>query len=523
MAVFIQLGLVPPAEMQTYAAHTLFDVNRTMCLSVCDCLCLLDTLLRAIFLFNSEDAQEPVQAEPIARTTGRTTSQRRLPRPIVPVAEELAEAQAETERLRQELEELRAAEARADAMEPDGVETNLPSMPSVLPAAAFPGPASDTAALVWTARAHAENSRLEKELKSLRSLATRQRGEVQWLHELRKQLTDSRQEELERDHQQLVELQQEDAEAQLREQEVNRRQEQRLEALMQERQERCKRIEQRERELQEQELAHDLEQQRLLRKEQDLQQREKELQKEKERSLHQAEVLRGQELDFSRELGWLKGSKGIRSEMPSPPSASSDRLEPEEEAEADSAEAAAQAVAQSLENRKLRRELESLRALAQWQQSEVGAVLACRSADESGESQPDMIGPRSQGHAASSTRPRGSLMMAALAGEALAERADRLQAHGRPMDVQICACGKPLAPDALFCHHCGRPAPGQSRKGGQATRQPDANGQDPSTTRQHQGLRSGIEEYDRTVRELMSRVLGRPDEGSSKQLIEPLA
>ena len=95
----------------------------------------------------------------------------------------------------------------------------------------------------------------------------RQRGEVQWLHELRKQLTDCRQEvfccvcfhtdmafcmeELERDHQQLVELQQEvlnfgenhwqgasvplykDAEAQLREQEVNRRQEQRLEALMQ--------------------------------------------------------------------------------------------------------------------------------------------------------------------------------------------------------------------------------------------------------------------------------------------------
>ena len=99
--------------------------------SLGDCLCLLDTLLRAqrsaalcsvmprvqeiseaIFLFNSEDAQEPVQAhgsktqqtttsstcslmqkqrmheaEPIARTTGRTTSQRRLPRPIVPVAE----------------------------------------------------------------------------------------------------------------------------------------------------------------------------------------------------------------------------------------------------------------------------------------------------------------------------------------------------------------------------------------------------------------------------------------------------
>ena len=95
-------------------------------------------------------------------------------------------------------------------------------------------------ALLWTARAHAENSRLEKELQSLRSLATRlaeagssfhdvalasarQRGEVQWLHDLRKQFRqeakgskparvvhDRKVEELEREHQQLVEMQEED-------------------------------------------------------------------------------------------------------------------------------------------------------------------------------------------------------------------------------------------------------------------------------------------------------------------------
>ena len=52
------------------------------------------------------------------------------------------------------------------------------------------------------------------------------------------------------------------------------------------------------------------------------------------------------------------------------PSAAS-HVEPEEEADADAAEAAAMAAVQSLENRKLRRELESLRALAHWQQSEV--------------------------------------------------------------------------------------------------------------------------------------------------------
>lgn len=341
---------------------------------------------------------------------------------------------------------------------------------------------------MWTARAHAENSRLERELKSLRSLANRQRGEVHWLHELRQQLqTACRQEELEREHQQLMELQEEDTEAELRERDLERRREQRLEALVQERQERRERIEQRERELQEQELAHGLEQQRLMRKEQDLQQRERELRKEREKRLQQAEALRSHELDFSRELGRLKGSSALREEMASPPSASSDRLEPEEEAEADSAEVAAQAAAQTLENRKLRRELESLRALAQWQQSEVGAVLACRPGDLT---RPHEEPPVSQGQqVAGSSRPRGSLVMAALAGEALLERAERDGALQAPAGEGMDGTGRPSG------------------------WRPESCGQDAATLHfRQQGLRNGIQEYDRTVRELMSRVLDRADD-----------
>ena len=56
-----------------------------MCLSACDCLCLVDALLRAIFLVDQQQPQGQVR------------------RPASPVAEELAQAQAETERLRQEL------------------------------------------------------------------------------------------------------------------------------------------------------------------------------------------------------------------------------------------------------------------------------------------------------------------------------------------------------------------------------------------------------------------------------------
>ncbi|CAJ1459949.1 unnamed protein product, partial [Effrenium voratum] len=344
MNVFIQLGLVPPAEMQTYAAHTLFDVNRSMCLSACDCLCLVDTLLRAVLLDDSEipqtEVMEPRAVEPRA-VRGKTSPSRTSHAPGS-VAEELKEAQAETERLRQELEELKAAEAEAGQEAPEDSQEVLPEVPQ----GAAQGP-SDTAALVWTAKAHAENRRLERELQSLRALANRQRGEVQWLHELKKQLnTNCRQEELEREHQKLMEMQQkedhwreeaavEEEAALQRERALEQRRERRLEALVQERQERRKRIEERERQLREQELAQDLEQERLVRKEQDLRQRETHLQQERETRLQQAEALRSRELDFSRDMGRL------RSRQVFSPSAGSEHVEPEEEADADSAEVAA--------------------------------------------------------------------------------------------------------------------------------------------------------------------------------------
>ncbi|CAE7938444.1 unnamed protein product [Symbiodinium necroappetens] len=155
--------------------------------------------------------------------------------------------------------------------------------------------------------------------------------------------------------------------------------------------------------------------------------------------------------------------------MASPPSASSDRLEPEEEAEADSAEVAAQAAAQTLENRKLRRELESLRALAQWQQSEVGAVLACRPGDLT---RPHEEPPVSQGQqVAGSSRPRGSLVMAALAGEALLERAERDGALQAPAGEGMDGTGRPSG------------------------WRPESCGQDAATLHfRQQGLRNGIQE-----------------------------
>eukprot|EP00438_Fugacium_kawagutii_P012736 Skav203741 [mRNA] locus=scaffold68:438449:441475:+ [translate_table: standard] len=401
VTVFMQLGLVPPAEMQTYAAHTLFDMNRSMCLSACDCLCLVDVMLRAIALV--DDQVEQVPRRPRSRSPAWHPA---VPHGVSsPVAEELAHAQAETERLRQELEEVKAAEAAAEADRPftDG----------------FLEP--DTAALLSTAKAHAENRRLERELKNLRALASRQRGEVEWLNELKQQLNSSRQEELKEEHLRLMEMQQEEVEeAALRqEQEMKERRQRRLEALVQERSERRRRLEQREKELQEQELLHCAEEEKLQQKEQDLQRRELELHKETERSIQQAEALRGRELDISKEIGRLKAA----SARPEPvttrkpvisPRAMSDVEPEEEEPDADAAEAAAMAAAQSLENRKLRRELENLRALAHWQQTEVGAAIACKSAaSRESREEPSTV-------AAHSSKPRGALVMAALAGEAIA-------------------------------------------------------------------------------------------------------
>eukprot|EP00435_Cladocopium_sp_Y103_P022698 s3587_g5.t1 len=494
MTVFIQLSLVPPAEMQTYAAHTLFDMNRSMCLSACDCLCLVDVMLRAISLVDGHQVDQVSRTRPRSRSPpSAMPTVASVPRGAVssPVAEELAQAQAETERLRQELEELKAAEAAAEA----GDHRPFAS------AEGFLEPTSDTAALLSTAKAHAENRRLERELKNLRALASRQRGEVEWLNELKQQLNTSRQEELEEEHQRLMEMQEEAAEeaALRRQQELEERRQRRLEAL---RSERRRRLEQREKELQEQEMAQDAEEERLQQKEQDLQQRELELHKEKERSIQQAEALRGRELDVSREIGRLQAASAVG---PTPlvavpqvisPSAAS-HVEPEEEADADAAEAAAMAAAQSLENRKLRRELESLRALAHWQQSEVGAAIACKSA-ASGESQ--HRGPSAASAAAggqsSGSKPRGALVMAALAGEALVQGRQADAPDSAPW--QCHACGSSLDPSAGFCHH------GQRMAGGAA----------PSPTSQEQSCygRGGLEDYNRTVRDLMSRVLGRSDD-----------
>eukprot|EP00434_Breviolum_minutum_P033963 symbB.v1.2.030054.t1/scaffold3347.1/size58713/1 len=259
-------------------------------------------------------------------------------------------------------------------------------------------------------------------------------------------------------------------EALLRQQEMEQRRQRHLEVLVQElpcngrqeRSERRRRLEQREKELQEQELAQEAEEEKLQKKEKDLQQRELELHKERERSIHQAEAIRGRELDVSREIGRLQAASAVgpmpaMPAMPVPgpvisPSAVS-HVEPEEEADADAAEAAAMAAAQSLENRKLRRELESLRALAHWQQSEVGAAIACKSA-ASGDPRvrsAAAAAPATGGHQSSSSKPRGALVMAALAGETLAEGHQAHAAESPPL-WNTAACGSTSAPGAGFCH-----------------------------------------------------------------------
>merc|ERR1711963_221047 len=91
-------------------------------------------------------------------------------------------------------------------------------------------------------------------------------------------------------------------------------------------------------------------------------QRESQLLAERQQHLNQGANLRQREMELSKEFGKESFVAG----------------EPEEEADADSSsDVAAQAAVQNLENKKLRRELESLRALAHWQQSEVGAAIAC--------------------------------------------------------------------------------------------------------------------------------------------------
>ncbi|CAE8653076.1 unnamed protein product, partial [Polarella glacialis] len=229
VAVFHQLGLLPPAETQTYAAHTLFDAERRMCLGARECLCLVDALLRAIFVFGAESEDDVLFLAALGQSLSGTS---RSPETSASVSDELAEAQAETERLRQELEELRALEASAESGPPAGLrETPM----ATAAAAGLPSPSRETAALVWTARAHAENRRLERELHSLKSVARKQRGEVQWLRNVKTELAQAADErelerELEREQQlHLMELR--------RKEDMTREAAQDLEALIQERKE----------------------------------------------------------------------------------------------------------------------------------------------------------------------------------------------------------------------------------------------------------------------------------------------
>eukprot|EP00440_Ansanella_granifera_P072008 gb/GFBE01078144.1/.p1 GENE.gb/GFBE01078144.1/~~gb/GFBE01078144.1/.p1 ORF type:complete len:1302 (+),score=285.19 gb/GFBE01078144.1/:1-3906(+) len=648
VATFQRLGLVPPAEMQTYAAHTLFDARRKMCLGACDCLCLVDALFRVVFLFAGAPSNEAVtQAEPAAHSfhseaASRTPSPQRSRQSrssptqtqahLSPLGEELAEAQAETERLRLELEELRAAEAEVDAEKQQGLAPMpAPSSAGCLdPLAAsitspevysLPAPSRETAALVWTARAHAENRRLERELQSLRSVARRQHGEVQWLHDLKTQLSNAcREQELEREQLQLLELHQEEerrreaaaqeAEADTqRQRHLEKLRERKLESLMHDREVRRRRLQQRELELHQQEVASQLDQDRILRKEQELRQREAQLQQEHERRLRQAEALRMRELEFSKDLGRHTASKSLsrpsladtRAMTPSIAGSEQQAGEPEEEADADPAgEAAAQAAAQALENKKLRRELESLRALAQWQQQEVGAAIACNSAaaaSATADAKPCDVAKHQQRQGTSNAlfRPgssapargpstKGALVMAALAGEVLAEAAHpkspNISMGPAPIDgrgscsnapaVTCSTCGNIFMADATFCRQCGQkrdvaqaatcaqcgniyvsdaafcrkcghvrsgvphtpqgglaPLPTEpvtaaatpvasraSQLRGYGNAAPPKDELLPSRRHQHQehAVRAGIDEYDRTVRDLMSRVLGRSDD-----------
>merc|ERR1711920_905029 len=63
MGSFCQQGLSPPTNSQIYEVYAAFDPGRSMQLSTCECLCLVDALARATFhgepsvMFSKEDSQ----------------------------------------------------------------------------------------------------------------------------------------------------------------------------------------------------------------------------------------------------------------------------------------------------------------------------------------------------------------------------------------------------------------------------------------------------------------------------------
>lgn len=246
-STFHERGLVPPTETQMYAVYTSFDRGRTMRLEARECLYLADALLRASLL--ATDAGVTSRASLHDSDIGDLLAAAALEHPDQ--VDALAEARAETERLRRELQALQDLEAIVNAEEtavasartgkPVGVGTLSPTplarandmemglisperfepdhqMPSLISGAGaasergaitdvevsvlmsripetliaekadFPVETDDTSVLVRTAKAHAENARLEKELATLRDVASRQRGEAKWLRDIRSEL-----------------------------------------------------------------------------------------------------------------------------------------------------------------------------------------------------------------------------------------------------------------------------------------------------------------------------------------------
>jgi len=164
---------------------------------------------------------------------------------------------------------------------------------------------------------------------------------------------------------------------------------------------------------------------------------------------------------------------------------SRDEPEVEDDAEASEAAVAAAAAAAALENKRLRRELEGLRALAHWQQGEVGAAIAysgmaCsaaatrRSASSNGSS---------GGRQGFSTNGDGAAVSSTARAAALSAVSD-----SELSGPQLAQQGVPNA------EGCRQASPTQILH-----------------LQQHV-LQAGIDEYDRTVRTLMSRVLGRSGE-----------
>lgn len=440
--VFQQRGLAPPTETQMYAVYTIFDKDRAMRLEARECLCLADALLRATLLAGDDPppgtgssaeqdasgagnaevhAAEQAMAiggavgsEDIEENVGdlealgeETSLQPRGAYDAGRSRDALAEARAETERLRRELEELRELEALAYTESSSLAATPVaPSIAAGTAWATIPAPASpavaafctgsatssarqiqgrgictahslhappqrhaapaavvdgarfavepltvtewtqnesvasgstqtmnfspepghfqveppaaramthsfdeaahsaalefmaprespDTATLVRTAKAHAENSRLEKELRTLRAVASGQRLEAQWLHDVKTELAAAAREReareaLQRRHQA---LEQRELEFEQLERE-NEREHQRVLEM------RAEALKRREIEVEQLEKEGKREREQILERERALRLREEWLEAQHEATLRQRQELEQREVEF---------------------------------------------------------------------------------------------------------------------------------------------------------------------------------------------------------------------------------